>query len=90
MAVVALKNSEAFTLSIERGVPMYTPAAFYDRIPWDTIKVGDSFAVTEAIFGENAVQRLRTAIQQRQKIAAGQRYTVRKSRDGSHRCWRTQ
>jgi hypothetical protein len=80
------KMAAKIALSIQTGIPLPTREALVNLIPWDEIKVGSSFPVTRD-FGDFPVQRLRTAIDYRQKMT-GERFSVRKTAEG-YRCWRT-
>lgn len=73
-------------LSIQENIEIPSREAIVDRVPWEKIKVGASFPVSGETFGENPVERLRTAISYRQK-ATKEKYSVRKTEDG-YRCWR--
>lgn len=72
---------------IDTDVAIPSNQSIVDRLPWHKLRVGSSFAVTKASFGEHAVERLRTAISYRQK-ATNEKYSVRKMPDQTYRCWR--
>lgn len=73
-------------LNISKGIALPTREALVDMIPWRDLAVGMSFPVDSAL-GEKPVERLRMAIHIRHKTTS-ERFTVRRTNDGTYRCWR--
>lgn len=89
MSLIALKTapSKKISLDLDSGIPLPEASALFDRIDWDTIKVGQSFAVTEEKFGAFPADRLRVAVNLVHKTSA-LRFSIRKNQADEFRCWR--
>jgi hypothetical protein len=66
---------------IEKGVPM--PAPKPDKYPFSDMQPGDSFEVSTVF-----QQHVRMAANHWGRRHSGEKFTVRKSGVGVHRCWR--
>jgi len=67
---------------IESGIPLATDQRGSRIFPFNTMKVGDSFALPSMM-----ATRVSTAATKYSKDHSGVKFTVRKNGDG-HRCWR--
>jgi hypothetical protein len=71
-------------IAVEKNIPMPPPGKppGNKRYPWSEMNVGDSFAVPASISID--------AFRRNHRTRAGRRFKVRKTPDGTYRCWRVE
>ena len=76
-------------VKIETGVALPPTYASVEKlVPWEKIKIGQSFVLTEEVFGQQPIQRVRVFLI-KHHAATKRRFTVRKLRNETlYRCWR--